>query len=140
MSEADFPVDPLTAYLESCIAGFRGPVEVRKFAGGQSNPTYQLSSPSGEYVLRRKPFGELLKSAHAVEREYRVMAALRESEVPVPDMLCLCEDETVIGAVFFVMSYVPARQFWDPALPELDPSVRAGIYLSLIHISEPTRL
>ena len=128
MSAIDFPVDRLVEHLEATIDGFRGPAEVSKFPGGQSNPTYRLTSSSGDYVLRRKPFGELLKSAHAVEREYRVMSALRDTDVPVPDMLHLCEDEDVIGAVFFVMSYVGSRHFWDPALPDLDAAGRSALY------------
>lgn len=128
MNESDLPIESLNAYLEGHIKGFRGLRELRKFPGGQSNPTYLLSADSGESVLRRKPFGELLKSAHAVEREYRAMRALRYTDVPVPVTLLLCEDTDVIGAVFFVMSYVEGRHFWDPSLPELDAAGRRAIF------------
>lgn len=128
MNEVDFSKERLGQYLEAAIDGFRGLQTVEKFPGGQSNPTYRLMAASGDYVLRRKPFGQLLKSAHAVEREFRVMAALRGTDVPVPEMLHLCEDEDVIGAVFFVMSFVHARHFWDPALPDLDSAGRTAIY------------
>ncbi len=128
MDAADLPAKALGAYLNRKVAGFRDLTGVRKFAGGQSNPTYLLTATSGHYVLRRKPYGNLLKSAHAVEREYRVMQALQGSGVPVPRMLHLCEDESVIGAAFFVMSYVPGRQYWDPALPGLGPGDRSAVY------------
>lgn len=128
MSETDLPLDRLGRYLEGAIDSFRGLSSAGKFSGGQSNPTYLLSAESGAYVLRRKPFGELLRSAHAVEREYCVMSALRDADVPVPDTLHLCEDDNVIGAVFFIMGYVQGRHFWDPALPELDPRGRSAIY------------
>ena len=126
--ESDLPQGELGAYLEQAIAEFSGLQSIRKFSGGQSNPTYLLEARSGKYVLRRKPFGELLKSAHAVDREFRVMSALEGTDVPVPGMLHLCEDEQVIGAMFFVMRYVGGRQFWDPALPELEAEGRAVIY------------
>ena len=95
MGDIDLPLRELGSYLEGNIPGFRNLVDVDKFKGGQSNPTYLLSADSGRYVLRRKPFGKLLKSAHAVEREFRVMSALRDTDVPVPDMMHLCEDEDV---------------------------------------------
>lgn len=128
VGESDLPIEALGAYLEASIAGFRRLESISKFPGGQSNPSYLLTAASGQCVLRRKPFGKLLKSAHAVEREFRVMSALSDTEVPVPEMLHLCEDEDVIGAVFFVMSYVQGRHFWDASLPELDAAGRAGIY------------
>ena len=128
MSNSDLPLETLGRYLEASISGFRGLHAIDKFPGGQSNPTYHLKAASGEYVLRRKPFGELLKSAHAVDREFRVMQALARTDVPVPRMLHLCEDDDVIGAMFFVMDFVPARHFWDPALPELDNAGRAAIF------------
>jgi aminoglycoside phosphotransferase (APT) family kinase protein len=114
----------LADYLGDTIPGFSGPVTSTKFSDGQSNPTYLLKAATGEYVLRRKPPGQLLKSAHAVEREFRVMQALAATDVPVPETLHLCSDESVIGSVFFVMQYVNGQIYWDPALPELSPTQR----------------
>jgi aminoglycoside phosphotransferase (APT) family kinase protein len=128
MHDTDLRLDKLGTYLEAQVEGFRGLESAKKFPGGQSNPTYLLGADSGAYVLRRKPFGELLKSAHAVEREYRVMTALRDTGVPVPETLHLCEDDSVIGAVFFVMEYVQGRHFWDPSLPGLGPRARSAVY------------
>ncbi|AXS41964.1 phosphotransferase family protein [Breoghania sp. L-A4] len=110
------------------MPGFRGPLRAEKFAGGQSNPTFRIEAESGTYVLRRKPPGKLLKSAHAVDREFRVMTALRGTEVPVADPLHLCEDDDVIGSMFYLMSYKSGRVFWDPALPELQREERATVY------------
>jgi len=124
----------LADYLGDTIPGFRGPVASRKFSDGQSNPTYLLKAATGEYVLRRKPPGQLLKSAHAVEREYRVMQALAATDVPVPETLHLCSDESVIGSVFFVMQYVNGQIYWDPALPELSPSQRHAIYMEMCRV------
>lgn len=118
----------LTAYLEANIDGFKGPLTAEKFAGGQSNPTYLIAAASGKYVLRRKPPGELLKSAHAVDREFRVMQALANTEVPVPKMRVLCDDSSVIGSMFYVMDYLDGRIFWDAALPEQTPAERGAIY------------
>lgn len=120
--------DRLGRYLEQHIEGFKGPVQAEKFAGGQSNPTFLLKAASGKYVLRRKPPGELLKSAHAVDREFRVISALAGSDVPVAKAYHLCTDEAVIGSWFYVMSFVEGRIFWDPALPELDNAGRRAIY------------
>ena len=105
--------EALTAYLETRIDGFRGPLEIEKFAGGQSNPTYRLKTGSQSYVMRTKPGPKatLLPSAHAIEREYRVQSALARSEVPVARMYCLCEDESVIGRAFYVMEHVEGRIF-----------------------------
>lgn len=130
MSESPHALDEprLAAYLESAIPGFRGPLRAEKFTVGQSNPTYLLHAASGNYVLRRKPPGELLKSAHAVDREYRVMAALRDTEVPVAAVYHLCEDASIIGSMFFVMEYKAGRVFWNPALPELDRAARSAVY------------
>ena len=110
------------------IPGFCGPISAEKTPHGQSNPTYIISSKSGKYVLRRKPDGELLPSAHAVEREFRVMTALAESELPVPRTHFLCEDPEEIGTVFFVMDYVSGNVFTDPGLPGLSISERESIY------------
>ena len=118
----------LTAWLSAHVEGFVGPAVSRKFAGGQSNPTYLVTSPSGRLALRRKPPGKLLKSAHMVEREYRVMKALGSVGYPVPTMRGLCEDESVLGSVFFVMDFLDGRIFWDPALPALSREERAGVY------------
>ena len=109
----------LAPYLERHVAGFRGLSRITKFGTGQSNPTYLLEAESGRYVLRAKPPGELLKSAHQVDREYRVMRALRDTAVPVPEVLHLSGDESPIGRMFFVMAFLEGRIFWDPALPEL---------------------
>lgn len=118
----------LTRYLEARVPGFRGALSVEQFEGGQSNPTYLLITPDRRYVLRCKPAGVLLKSAHAVDREYRVTRALFEAGLPVPEPLVLCEDESVIGVVFYVMRHVPGRVFWDPSMPDLDRDARAAIY------------
>lgn len=115
--------------LERDVPGFRGLREVKKFSSGQSNPTYLLTADSGRYVLRAKPPGQLLKSAHQVDREYRVMKALAPTPVPVPDMLYLSEEDSVIGRMFYVMDFVEGRILWDPALPEAkDNAERAAIY------------
>lgn len=118
----------LGPYLEARIAGFKGLKSAQKFASGQSNPTFLLTADSGQYVLRKQPPGQLLKSAHAVDREYRVIRALRGTEVPVARAYHLCEDPAVIGGMFYVMSYEQGRIFWNPALPELDNHQRTGIY------------
>jgi len=118
----------LEAYLETCIPGFSGPLSLEQFRGGQSNPTYRVTAGRARYVLRRKPPGKLLPSAHAVDREYRVMTALRDSDVPVPKTYCLCEDDSVIGTAFYVMENVEGRVFWDPALPGASKDERAAIF------------
>ncbi len=110
----------LQSYLQEHLDDFAGPLDVRQFKGGQSNPTYLLTAADRPYVLRKKPPGKLLPSAHAVEREYRVMRALKNQGVPVPRVLCLCEDETIIGTPFFVMESVEGRIFRDPVIPEVD--------------------
>lgn len=122
-------VEALGAYLERHVAGFTGLRGARKFSDGQSNPTYLLDAASGACVLRAKPPGQLLKSAHMVEREYRVMRALRGTGVAVPEMYHLAGDEnSPIGRAFFVMEYLDGRIFWDPALPELDRAERGPVY------------
>lgn len=120
--------EKLAAYLQGRIDGFQGPLKVSQFKGGQSNPTYLLESASGRYVLRRKPPGKLLKSAHAVDREYRVIRALHEAGFPVPRPWLLCEDDDVAGTTFFVMDYVEGRIFWELDLPGLAPDERGRIY------------
>lgn len=116
------------AWMTAQVPGFRGPIQAEKFATGQSNPTFKLSAPSGAYVLRRKPPGQLLKSAHAVDREFRVQRALAGTDVPVTRMHALCEDGSVIGSMFYVMDYVAGRTFVDPRLPDLGPNDRAAIF------------
>ena len=125
-----FDESRLADYLAQHLPGFAGPLQVQQFQGGQSNPTYLLSTPTGRYVMRSKPgpVAKLLPSAHAIEREFRVMAALGAQGIPVPQMHVLVEDESVIGRAFFVMSHVAGRIFWDPALPGLEPAARAAIY------------
>ncbi|MCI2398992.1 phosphotransferase [Aliiroseovarius subalbicans] len=119
----------LGAYLEDHVEGFHGLRTCEKFAAGQSNPTYRVEAASGCYVLRAKPPGKLLKSAHAVEREFRVMAALEGTEVAVPRVFHLAEDDaSPIGRAFFVMEHLDGRIFWDPALPEVGRDARGAIY------------
>ncbi len=118
----------LQPYLEAHIDGFKGPVQIEKFQGGQSNPTFKLTAASGVYVLRRQPHGKLLKSAHAVDREYRVLTALARTDVPVADVYHLCEDREVIGSMFYVMEFCQGRTFWDAAIPEVSRSERTEIY------------
>ncbi|WP_027056700.1 phosphotransferase [Mesorhizobium erdmanii] len=119
----------LAPYLEAEIPGFSGLASIEKFKSGQSNPTYLLTAASGRYVLRAKPPGQLLKSAHQVDREFRVMKALAATAVPVPEMLHLSAEESPIGRMFYVMDFLDGRIFWDPALPEArDNGERAAIY------------
>ncbi|MGR3603780.1 phosphotransferase family protein [Sulfitobacter sp.] len=120
-------IPKVSAYLEKHLEGFEGPLEVSKFQAGQSNPTFLLKTPSRNYVLRRKPPGVLLKSAHAVDREYRVQRALADTDVPVAKMHLLCEDDDVIGSAFYIMDHVNGRNFMDPRMPELDNAARAGV-------------
>lgn len=122
----------LADYLGGRIPGFAGPLDVKKFKGGQSNPTYLLTTPAKKYVLRRKPPGNLLPSAHAVEREYRVMTALHGQGFPAPKTYLLCEDADVVGTPFFVMDFVEGRIFWDSALPEARREERRALYEALI--------
>jgi len=121
-------LDIVGSYLEANITGFKRLNSAEKFADGQSNPTFLLTADSGQYVLRRQPPGDLLKSAHAVDREFRVIDALASSDVPVARALHLCEDRDVIGSMFYVMSYEQGRIFWNPALLELDRPQRAAIF------------
>ncbi|SMG00477.1 phosphotransferase [Burkholderia singularis] len=125
-----FDVNALSAWLAEHIDGFAGPLSIEQFKGGQSNPTFKLVTPQRSYVLRAKPApaAKLLPSAHAIEREYRVMAALAATGVPVAPMLALCEDENVIGRAFYVMAFVDGRVLWDPSLPNLTPEERASHY------------
>jgi aminoglycoside phosphotransferase (APT) family kinase protein len=118
----------LGAWLAANVAPLDGPLEIAQFKGGQSNPTYLLAAGRQRYVLRRKPPGKLLPSAHAVDREYRVIRALAGSGVPVAKAYGLCEDDAVIGTAFYVMEYVAGRVFWDPSLPGLEPAGRDAIH------------
>jgi aminoglycoside phosphotransferase (APT) family kinase protein len=128
----ELPIERLDVWLSTNVAGFRGPVSAERFAGGQSNPTYKLTAASGNYVLRRKPPGPLLPSAHAVEREFRVMRALAETAVPVPRVYALCEDDAVIGSAFYVMEHLDGRIFWDQRLPEIaNAAERAAMFDSM---------
>jgi aminoglycoside phosphotransferase (APT) family kinase protein len=128
MSVSELDLATLGSYLEANIDGFSNLNAAEKFAGGQSNPTFLLDAESGQFVLRRQPPGKLLKSAHAVDREFRVISALRDTDVPVATAYHLCEDRDVIGSMFYVMSYEQGRIFWDPALPDLDNETRGHIY------------
>ena len=125
-----FDVATLTAWLQQHLEGFAGPLTVELFKGGQSNPTYKLITPSQVYVMRAKPgpVALLLPSAHAIEREYKVMSGLAGTDVPVPRMYCLCTDESVIGRAFYVMEYMAGRVLWDQSLPGLDNAQRSAIY------------
>ena len=118
----------LERYLREQIPGFEGPMAVEQFKGGQSNPTYRISAPGKRYVLRRKPPGQLLQSAHAVEREYKVISALGAAGFPVPKTYALCEDPTLIGTAFFVMDNVDGRILWDQSLPGMSNDERAAMY------------
>ena len=122
----------LAAWMDAPVAGFTGPVTVRKFAGGQSNPTYRLDSASGSYVLRRKPFGALLPSAHAVDREFAVIAGLHPTGFPVARPYGLCTDDSVLGSWFYVMGMVEGRTLWDGGLPDLTPPQRTATYNAMI--------
>jgi aminoglycoside phosphotransferase (APT) family kinase protein len=128
MSVDQLGIAKLGDYLGAHIEGFAGLQAAEKFPGGQSNPTFLLTADSGHYVLRRKPPGKLLKSAHAVDREFRVISALAESSVPVAKAYHLCEDDDVIGSMFYIMAFVDGRIFWDPALPDLANADRTFIY------------
>lgn len=125
-----FDLDALTAYLASYLPGFKGPLTAEIFKGGQSNPTYKLITPTASYVMRAKPgpVAKLLPSAHAVEREFKVMQGLQGTDVPVPKMYCLCEDESVIGRAFYVMEFVEGRVLWDQSLPGMTQAQRGEIY------------
>ncbi len=124
----------LATFLDANIEGYRGPATIRQFEGGQSNPTFLLEAASGRYVVRKQPPGELLPSAHQVDREYRVMKGLDRTEVPVPEMYCLCEDPEVIGTKFYVMEMVEGRLFTETLLPSLTPVERGAIYSELANV------
>ena len=125
-----FDTEALTAWLSQHVQGFAGPLRVEMFKGGQSNPTYQLITPARSYVMRSKPgpVARLLPSAHAIEREYAVMRGLAGSDVPVPQMLALCEDESIIGRAFYIMEFMAGRVLWDQSLPGMSVLERGAIY------------
>src|SRR5262249_2599797 len=129
-----FDTAALERYMRAHVEGFSGTLEVRQFRGGQSNPTYYLSAGGGENVLGRKPPGKVPPSAHAVDREYRVITALGKSGFPVPGTFALCEDDSVIGTAFYIMDCVHGRIFTDPAIPGVTPRERRAIYESLIDV------
>jgi len=122
----------LGAWLEGNVEGFAGPFSLTKFPAGQSNPTYKISAVSVEYVLRRKPFGQLLPSAHAVDREFRLLSALSPLDFPVPRPLALCDDPDVIGAMFYIMELAKGRPYADGSLPDFDPAARRRMYEQLV--------
>ena len=125
-----FDTAALTAWMNQHVEGFTGPIQVEMFKGGQSNPTYKLVTPNKSYVMRAKPgpVAKLLPSAHAIEREYRVMKGLAGTDVPVPHMYALCEDESIIGRAFYIMEFMEGRVLWDQSLPGMTPAQRAEIY------------
>ena len=123
-----FDIGQLEEYMASHVESFRGPLNVKQFKGGQSNPTYLLDAESGRYVLRRKPPGKLLKSAHAVDREYRIISALYGADFPVPRPYVLCEDVEIIGTMFYIMEHVDGRIFWDLDLPNANDAGRTALY------------
>jgi aminoglycoside phosphotransferase (APT) family kinase protein len=122
----------LASWMEANVAGFQGPISVTKFKGGQSNPTYKIEAGSGNYVLRRKPFGPLLPSAHAVDREYKVQAGLSKTGFPVAPQYGLCTDDSVIGSWFYVMGMVDGKTIWDGAMPGSTPEYRRATYDAMI--------
>jgi aminoglycoside phosphotransferase (APT) family kinase protein len=125
-----FDVATLTGWLTQNLPGFKGPLTVESFKGGQSNPTYKLTTPTLSYVMRAKPgpVAKLLPSAHAIEREFAVMRGLHGTDVPVPQMFCLCEDESVIGRAFYIMEFMQGRILWDQTLPGMSTTERGAIY------------
>ncbi|UCH29229.1 MAG: phosphotransferase [Myxococcales bacterium] len=124
----------LDVWMSEHVDGYSGSLQVRQFKGGQSNPTFWLADRERQYALRKKPPGKLLQSAHMVDREYRVMHALRDTDVPTAKMYALCEDDSVIGTSFFVMEYVQGRLFWNVQLPKLEPNQRTAIYDELARV------
>jgi len=122
----------LDAWMRENVEGYQGPLTVLQFKGGQSNPTYRLNTPTKSYVMRRKPFGKLLPSAHAVDREFKVIAALHAQGFPVARAYALCMDDAVIGAAFYIMSMEEGRVFWNPTLPSLEPKERHAVFTSKI--------
>jgi aminoglycoside phosphotransferase (APT) family kinase protein len=141
-----FDAGRLESYLREHVPGFAGPIALSQFKGGQSNPTYLVETPQRRYVLRRKPPGKLLPSAHAVDREHRVISALYTQGFPVAEPILYCADEAVIGTAFFVMSHVDGRVFWDAEIPSSNPAERAQVYdamnatLARLHSYDPAAI
>ncbi len=129
-----FDENALDRYLKNNLAGYTGASRVQQFEGGQSNPTFLLTAGGKQFVMRKKPPGKLLPSAHQVEREYRVMKALEKTTVPVPKMLLLCENDSIIGTPFFLMEYVSGRVLGDLTLPDMSPEERHAIYFDMIRV------
>lgn len=123
--------DKLSGYLSQHISGFVGPLSAEKFAGGQSNPTYLLTTPERKYVLRRQPLGKLLPGAHAMDREHKILSALFPTPLPVAEPLHLCQDHSVIGSDFYVMEFKQGRILWDPTIPEVDKEQRSAMYVEM---------
>ncbi len=132
MTTLDLDDEILAIYLEKHLDGFRGPLTSTKFKGGQSNPTYLLQAQSGNYVLRRKPPGKLLASAHAVDREFRVIMALHGSKVPVAQPYHLCKDDTIIGSMFYLMEFIEGDIFWDPSFADFSTAQRGSYYDAIL--------
>ena len=128
MSTQTLDLSKLSDWMKKNVCDFSGPLSAEKFAGGQSNPTFKLSAGDRKFVLRRKPPGQLLASAHAVDREFRVIAALQDTDVPVPGAVALCKEDEIIGSMFYLMEYLEGRVFWDPVLPELNNDERSAVY------------
>ena len=122
----------LSAWMKDHVTGFEGPLTVRQFKGGQSNPTYELTTPARKYVMRRKPPGHLLPSAHAVDREFRVISALYPTGFPVPKPYALCEDDAVVGTMFYIMDKVEGRVLWDQTLPAYAPAERHALHMAAL--------
>jgi aminoglycoside phosphotransferase (APT) family kinase protein len=141
-----FDVARLEAYLVAQVPGFSGPLEVRQFKGGQSNPTYYLQTPEGRYVLRRKPPGKLLPSAHAVDREFRAISALHAQAFPVAEPVIYCDDPSGVGTTFYVMGFVDGRVLWEPHMPHSDSAERAAVFdamnatLAQLHSFDPAKI
>jgi aminoglycoside phosphotransferase (APT) family kinase protein len=141
-----FDVARLEAFLHDKVPGFAGPTAIRQFKGGQSNPTYLVETPSRRYVLRRKPPGKLLPSAHAVDREFRVISALHGQGFPVAEPVLYCADDSIIGTAFFLMAHVDGRVFWEPQMPASDPMERGRVYdamnatLARLHAFDPAAI
>lgn len=145
-SALQFDTARLESYLRAAVDGFCGPLAVKQFKGGQSNPTYLLETPGRRYVLRRKPPGRLLPSAHAVDREFRVIIALHPRGFPVAEPVIYCADESVAGTAFYVMGYVEGRVFWEPHMPGSAPAERRAVYddmnaiIARLHTYDPVAL
>lgn len=144
--DSSIDVGTLTAWMAAHVPEFEGPIRLDKFAGGQSNPTFALDTATKHYVLRRKPAGALLASAHAVDREYRLLSALHPEGFPVPRPIALCEDDAVIGSAFYVMERIQGRTFWNGALPDETSAARRAIYqqmletLARLHRFDPVKV